>query len=242
MLIQILLFIVGIAVLYAGGMMFIRGSSDTARIFSIRPIMIGVVVVAFATSAPEFFVSVLATVKKSQSLAVGNIIGSCICNIGMVLGISAIIKPVKVESLMLRREIPILLIVTFLLFVLSLDFFISRAESCFLLICCAAFIIYCVKSAKKNHDDMGQSADDKKSKALAFIFLILGLTGLLGGAYIVVNSAVVLARCLGINELIIGLTIVAIGTSLPELFASVSAAKTGRRRYKCRKRCRQQYI
>lgn len=225
MLIQILLFIIGIALLYAGGMVFIRGSSDTARIFSIRPIIIGVVVVAFATSAPEFFVSILATIKKSQSLAMGNIIGSCICNIGMVLGISAIIKPIKVESLILRREIPILLIVTFLLFGLSLDFFISRAESCFLLICFTAFIIYCIKNAKKNHDDMGQSENDKKSRVLAFIFLISGLAGLLGGAYIVVNSAVVLARYLGVSELIIGLTVVAIGTSLPELFASVSAAK-----------------
>jgi len=225
MLIHILLFILGTAILYAGGMVFIRGSSDTARIFSIRPLIIGVVVVAFATSAPEFFVGVLATIKKSQALAMGNIIGSCICNIGMVLGISAITKPVRVESLLLRREIPILLIVTSLLFVFSIDLRISRMESCFLLICFAGFILYCIKNAKKVHDNIDQVTGDKKSKALAFAFLVLGLTGLLGGAYIVVNSAVVLAKHLGISELIIGLTIVAIGTSLPELFASVSAAK-----------------
>jgi cation:H+ antiporter len=227
MLIQILIFILGITVLYAGGMLFIRGSSDIARISHIRPFIIGVFVVAFATSAPEFFVSALAAMKKNQSLAVGNIIGSCICNIGMVLGVSAIIRPIKVEGMMLLREIPMLLIMTLILFIMGIDLSISRGESFFLLICFVAFIIYCIKNAGMVNNDTGGHTACRNSKAPAFILLVSGIAGLLGGAYIVVNSAVVMARYLGISHLIVGLTIVAIGTSLPELCTSAVAAKRG---------------
>jgi cation:H+ antiporter len=224
MLFQTLIFTLGIVFLYIGGMVFIRGSSDTAYIFNIRPVIIGVVVVAFATSAPEFCVSLLASIDKKQSLSIGNIIGSCICNIGLVLGLSAIVRPVKIEGLMLRREIPVLLAATLLLFVLSLDLLISRIESILLLICFSAFVIYCIKNAKMASRDVFKKSFERKSRALAFIFLISGLAGLLSGAYMVVNSAVILARNFGVSELVVGLTVVAIGTSLPELFASISAA------------------
>lgn len=227
MYIQILLFIIGVAVLYAGGMVFIRGASNAAYIFNIRPIIIGLVVVAFATSAPEFCVSVLAAIKRNQSLAIGNIIGSCICNITMVLGVSAIVKPVKVQSLMLRREMPILLIATMVLFIFSIDSSINRIEAFFLLGLFIAFILYCIKNAKNIQKDKDFSNQDKRSRPSAFVLLLSGLIGLLGGAYIVVNSAVVLARYIGVSELVIGLTLVAVGTSLPELFASISAAKQG---------------
>jgi cation:H+ antiporter len=227
MFMQILLFILGIAVLYAGGMVFIRGASNAAYIFNIRPIIIGVVVVAFATSAPEFCVSVLAAIKRNQPLAIGNIIGSCICNITMVLGVSAIVKPIKVQGLMLRREIPILLIATIALFVFSIDANINRIEAFFLLGLFVAFVLYCIKNARNIQKDKGFSNKDKISRPSAFALLLSGLIGLLGGAYIVVNSAVVLARYIGVSELVIGLTLVAVGTSLPELFASISAAKQG---------------
>jgi cation:H+ antiporter len=222
--IQILLFIIGIAVLYAGGMVFIRGASNAAFIFNIRPIIIGVVVVAFATSAPEFFVSVVAALGKNQSLAIGNIVGSCICNIAMVLGIASIIQPVKVEGMMLRREMPILLIATLALFVFSLDLVIDRLESFFLLCFFAAFIVYCIRNAKTIENNTGKARYKKRRFLVLFAHLVLGVTGLLGGAYIVVNSSVALARHIGISELVIGITLVAVGTSLPELFASISAA------------------
>jgi cation:H+ antiporter len=222
---QILIFIIGIAVLYAGGMVFIRGASDTAFIFNIRPIIIGVVVVAFATSAPEFFVSVVAAFGKNQSLAIGNIIGSCICNIAMVLGISSIIQPVKVEGMMLRREMPMLLIATLALFVFSLDLVIDRLESFFLLCFFAAFIVYCIRNAKKIENNTGKVRYKKRRFLALFANLVLGVTGLLGGAYIVVSSSVALAKHIGISELVIGITLVAVGTSLPELFASISAAR-----------------
>jgi cation:H+ antiporter len=223
--VQIILFVIGVGVLYAGGMVFIRGASNAAFIFNIRPIVIGVVVVAFATSAPEFFVSVLAVFRGNQSLAIGNIIGSCICNIGMVLGISSIIQPVKVEGMILRREMPILLIATSALFVFSLDLVIDRAESFFLLCIFAAFIIYCIKNAKKIQNNRDKAQREKRRFSAVFAHLVLGLTGLLVGAYIVVNSSLILARHIGISELVIGITLVAVGTSLPELFASISAAR-----------------
>jgi cation:H+ antiporter len=224
MITQALIFSLGILLLYAGGMLFIKGSSSTAQLFHIKPIVIGVVIVALATSAPEFFVSILASVRRSQSLAMGNIIGSCICNIAMVLGIAAIIKPIKAEAPILRREIPVLFAATIILFAVSMDFYISRVEGCILLIVFLIFIYYCIRNAKtigKNQDILSR----KSSRFSAFVFLLLGLTGLLSGAYIAVDSAVTLARYLGISELVIGLTIVAIGTSLPELFASVAASK-----------------
>lgn len=225
MSVQILLFIIGVGVLYAGGMLFIRGASDTAFIFNIRPIIIGIFVVAFATSAPEFFVSVIAAFRRNQSLAIGNIIGSCICNIGMVLGISSIIHPVKVEGMMLRREMPILLIATSALFVFSLDSVIDRVESFFLLCLFAAFIVYCIRNAKKIQNNTDHAKHKIRRLSAVFAHLVLGLTGLLGGSYIVVNSSVALARHIGISELVIGITLVAVGTSLPELFASISAAR-----------------
>jgi cation:H+ antiporter len=225
MLIQILLFIAGIAVLYIAGMVFIHGASGTARILNIRPIITGVVIVAFATSAPEFFVSFSAALRNSQGLALGNIVGSCICNIGMVLGLSALIRPVKVNSAMLRREIPVLVLSTILLFTICMDFKISRFESIILLSGFLGFIFYCVKNAKNSPEASSKQKKIEPSKPLVVLALLAGLTGLLYGARIVVNSAVILSRYFGISELAIGLTIVAIGTSLPELFASLAASQ-----------------
>jgi len=215
------------AVLYAGGESFIKGSSNTARIFNIRPLVIGVVVVAFATSAPEFCVSILAAIRKSRDLAIGNIVGSCICNIGLVLGLSALIKPIQAEKRLLKRELPILLAVTVGLFLVSLDNRISRPEALILLVAFFAFIFSCLKGGKDRVEDLGIATEKKPDKLKSFIFLGAGLVGLLGGAYLMVNSAVFLARYFGISELVIGLTVVAIGTSLPELAASLIASRRG---------------
>jgi len=227
MLIQAIIFLIGIFLLYISGVLFIRGSSDTARIFNIRPIIVGVLVVAFATSAPEFCVSFLAAIKNSRSLAIGNIVGSCICNLGMVLGLSALIKPIKVDVSILRREIPILLVVTAALLLICIDYRISRFEAGLLFVGFFSFIYYCIRNAKRETRDFVSLPDKPLSKIKPFTYLAIGLTGLLSGAYIVVNSAIVLARHFGISELVIGLTIVAIGTSLPELVASLIASRRG---------------
>jgi len=220
---QVLLFITGIVFLYAGGMIFINGASRTALVFNIKPVIIGVVVIAFATSAPEFFVSVLAAAQGRHSLAVGNVLGSNICNIGLVLGISIIARPISMHNSALNREVPILLVSSLLLFVICLDLVISRFEALILLSAFSGFIFYCVKNAKDS-EQAAKQLIPKANQTTAFAFLAGGIAGLLAGAYMVVVSAVSLARYLGVNEIIIGLTIVAIGTSLPELFASVSAS------------------
>ena len=116
MILHLILFIVGVTILYVGGELFIRGSSDSARIFGIKPLIVGLVITAFATSSPEFFVSILAAIRKARELAIGNIVGSCICNIGMVLGLSALIRPITIKASVLRRELPMLFVVTLIFF------------------------------------------------------------------------------------------------------------------------------
>ena len=227
MLIQVIIFLIGIALLYSCGVLFVRGSSDTARIFNIRPFIVGVVIIAFATSAPEFCVSLLASIKNSRSLAIGNIVGSCICNIGMALGLSALIRPIKVNLSILRREIPILLVATAALFLACLDLRISRLEAGLFLTGFFIFIYYCIRSAKREPSDSLPLPDKALSRIKPFAYLVIGLVGLLSGAYIAVNSAVILARHFGISELVIGLTVLAIGTSLPELVASIAASRQG---------------
>lgn len=224
MLIQLIIFLSGIAVLYTGGVLFIRGSSNTARIFRIRPLIIGTVIIAFATSAPEFCVSILAVIRQSRTLAIGNIVGSCICNIGMVLGLSALIRPVRVGSSVLRREMPILLAATIMLFLACIDLKIDRFEAGIFIIGFFLFISYSIRNAKKAGDASPPSNRQPVSKTMPLVYLGIGLTGLLAGAYIVVNAAVNLAGYLGISELVIGLSVVAVGTSLPELFVSAIAS------------------
>lgn len=223
-----LLFICGIFIIYVGGELFIRSSSNTARIFGIKPLIIGLLVVGFATSSPEFFVSTLAAIRKNQGLAIGNIVGSCIANIGLVLALAALFKPISVNISILRREIPILFAVTLIFFTICLDSMITRADALILLILFFLFILYCIKNAKEEKKDSTPFEVIKaRSKSKAFWFLIIGLAGLLLGAELIVDSSVNLARSLGITEVTIGLTAVAIGTSLPELVTSLVASIRG---------------
>ena len=221
---HIILLIIGISILYFGGELFIRGSSRAAKLFGIRPLIVGVVIVAFATSAPEFFVSVFAVINKSRNLAVGNIIGSCICNIGMALGIAALIRPIKVDASILKRELPILLTATLALFVICLDFKITRVEAVLLILAFFIFIFYCIRSAKTDDGSYLDTSTSSISKLRSFIYLGLGLLGLVVGARFMVQSSISIAKIIGISELVIGLSVVAIGTSLPELAASAIAS------------------
>jgi len=224
---HIILFLIGIFILYFGGVLFIRGSSNTARLFGIRPLIIGVVIVAFATSAPEFFVSVFAVINKSRNLAVGNIIGSCICNIGMALGVAALIRPIKVNASILKRELPILLTTTLALFIICVDFKITRIEAVLLISAFFLFIFYCIRSAKIDDGSYLDTSTNGISKSRSFLYLGLGLLGLVVGARFMVQSSISIARIIGISDLVIGLSVVAIGTSLPELAASVIASSKG---------------
>jgi len=219
-----MLLLIGILILYFGGVLFIRGSSNAAKLFGIRPMIVGVVIVAFATSAPEFFVSVFAVINKSRNLAVGNIIGSCICNIGMALGIAALIRPIKVDASILKRELPILLTATLALFLICMDLRITRIEAVLLILAFFGFIFYCIRSAKTDDGSYLDTSTSSISKPRSFLYLGLGLIGLVVGARFMVQSSISIARIIGISELVIGLSVVAIGTSLPELAASVIAS------------------
>lgn len=228
MLSQSLLFILGLVILCCGGELFIKGSSSVARTFGIKPLIVGLLIAAFATSSPEFFVSFLATLRKSSNLAIGNIVGSCIANIGLALGIAALVKPIAIKVSILRRELPILFAVTLLFFAICLDYRISRLEALVLVVCFFLFIFYCIKTAKGEKQAPGEKEAAKTySRPKLSLFLVLGLAGLLAGAHFMVESSVKIAMHFGISELVIGLTVVAIGTSLPELATSLIASLRG---------------
>ncbi|MFH1645222.1 MAG: calcium/sodium antiporter [Candidatus Omnitrophota bacterium] len=225
---NLVLFIIGIIVLYLGGEYFIKGSSSVAFIFKIRPLIIGVVIVAFATSCPELFVSLLAVLRKSRSLAIGNIVGSCICNIGLVLGLSALIRPISVKVSVLKRELPILFIATAAFFLVCIDLYISRIDAGMLFALFLIFVFLFLRSAKAEASDLVYFERIKGyTRVKSFLYMAIGLIGLILGAQLVVVSAIRIALLLNINEFVIGLSAVAIGTSLPELAASMVASARG---------------
>jgi len=236
MFLALVLFIAGIAILCVGGELFVRGSSGTARIFGIKPLVVGLIITAFATSAPEFFVSFFAVMRQSKELAVGNILGSCICNIGLALGLAALVRPIAISKTIIRRELPILFAATIVFFIISLDSYIARQEALVLIIGFIIFLFYYIKSAKQEGEgavgDESESLPELKAsqshaKSKSFLLLVLGLAGLLLGANLIVGSSVRLAKHFGISELVVGLTVVAIGTSLPEMVTTLIASAKG---------------
>ncbi len=236
MFLNIVLFISGLIVLYVGGEVFIKGSANIARLFGIKPLIVAATVAAFATSAPEFFVCLTAAIKNSKDLAVGNIIGSCIANIALILGVCSLIRPIKIERLLLRKELPILIAVSLMFLFICLDLYISKIEAAFLLFAFCLFIYYCIKNAKKEEEPLPEAGPRLTKEPLTetrpwtnFIFIVLATLLLVLGSHLLVKSAVALAHYMGISQLVIGLTIVAIGTSLPEL--SVSAVASARREH-----------
>lgn len=229
--VQTLLFIIGLILLYFGADGLVRGAVFLARALRVRPLIIGLTVVALGTSAPELMVCLLAAARKSEALAVGNVVGSNIANIGLVLGLTAVLRPLRVEQGLIRREVPIMLIASFLFYGLAWSGAISRPFGGILFAGLVAFLLYSVRTAKK-HPQRGQAQAEgpaelpspDKSKLKSALLLFFGLGGLLLGAQLMVGSAVYLARVFGVSEGIIGLSLVAIGTSLPELATSAVAA------------------
>jgi cation:H+ antiporter len=228
MTIQILLFLLGLIFLYWGAVGLVKGSSQLAAFLGVRPMVIGLTVVAFATSSPEGMISLMAVWEKTSDVALGNIIGSNIANIGLVLGLSAIVAPLEVNLSTLKKEFPIMILAALLFYMMALDLKISRLEGFLLFMGIICFIVYCIYDVIKSPGNNGQRAVDpdallnpRSSWFSHIFFIIIGLIGLLGGAYLMVKSAVFVARELGISELVIGLSMVALGTSLPELMAAI---------------------
>lgn len=229
LVIQTVLFIVGLSLLYFGAEWLVRGSGSLARAHGIRPVIIGLTVVAFGTSAPELVVSLLAAASRSEALAVGNVVGSNIANIGLILGLAAILRPLSVERAVIRREIPIMLIASLFFYGLAWSGMIYRVSGGILFLGLLAFLLYSARTAKGGPEasqaigeEVGESSLNS-SKLKDGLLILLGLAALVLGARLMVSSAVYLARTTGVSEGIIGLTMVAGGTSLPELATSIVA-------------------
>ncbi len=227
-----LLFVLGLVLLLKGADLLVDGSASIARRLKVSDLVIGLTVVAFGTSAPELFVNTIASAKGNAAIAVGNIVGSNIANILLILGVSAVIFPLAVEKSVVRKGIPLSLLAALLLGVLANDKVLDQDTSSALtridgLVFIFFFIVFLYYSfgAAKTIPGVGEQAPGKQHGVIkSSLFVILGLIGLsLGGKWIV-EGAVNLASSLGISQNLIGLTIVAIGTSLPELATSVVAA------------------
>lgn len=220
--------VVGLAMLCFGGNWLVSGGVVIAKKLRISNLIIGMTVVAYGTSTPELAASIAAAGEHS-GIILGNIIGSNIANIGMVIGIAAILVPLAISKSTLRKEIPLMLGVSLLLIALSLDGDLSEYDGLILIGSLIAFTIYTYKDAKKQRTDNNENTDDTKNnvylKAGGLIALGVALLGV--GAYLTVENAVVLAKEFGLSEKLIGLTVIAIGTSLPELITSIIAIRKG---------------
>lgn len=235
MVLNFLLCFVGFLLLYYGAEWLVKGSSSLARSLGITPVVIGLTVVAFGTSAPELVVSLISSIKDKSMIAVGNVVGSNICNIALVLGMASVFQPITSHPSVTRRDIPLMLGISVYLLLLSLDSSLGRIEGATLfggVILYTFFNYYIAMRESKQAAGAQVAAPEAELEEIGYaasrqeqIFLILvGIIGVVGGAQLVVDSAVKIMQVLGVSEKFIGLTIVAFGTSLPELATSVVAA------------------
>jgi cation:H+ antiporter len=233
MLLPSLAILLGLALLVWSADRFVDGASATATHFSVPPLLVGMLIVGFGTSAPEMVVSALAASQGNPGLALGNAWGSNIANIALILGVTALVSPIVVHSMILRKELPILTAVTALSAWLVWDLEISRMDAWILLAVFAALVTWSILQGMRGDPDAlaSETASELQSNAMplkhAMLWLALGLAVLIGSSQLLVWGAVSIAQMLGVSDLIIGLTVVAIGTSLPELASCVAAARKG---------------
>ena len=230
MTIAILYLALGLVLLYYGAEALVRGSSSLALRLGLSPLVIGLTVVAFGTSSPELVVSLKAGLAGQGNISVGNVVGSNICNIGLILGICALVTPIATTSQIVRIDIPIMIAATAFTTFLLWDGTLGLAEGIILFALLLAYVVFSVYLARRQPTDaLGAEFDTevKASKRGLFIDLLMvagGLVLLIFGARFLVDGAVVIARAFGWSEALIGLTVIAVGTSLPELATSLVAA------------------
>ena len=230
MTVTIIILILGLVILIAGAEGLVRGASSFARRFGITPLVIGLTVVAFGTSTPELFVNIYSAFKGASDIAIGNIIGSNIANILLILGLSAVIAPLAVKKNTIWKEIPFALLAVLLVFLMGNDAMfdkvtfnvLTRTDGFAFIAIFAIFLYYIVSIAKSGGQDNGDIAS--YTIPVSLMLTISGIAGLVMGGKLLVDQAIILARLAGMSEALIGLTIVAVGTSLPELATSVVAA------------------
>ena len=224
MIIEFLLLVLGLILLYYGSEFLVRGAAATALQFAVRPVIVGLTVVAFATSAPELLVSLVASIKGSGDISVGNILGSNVINIALVLGMSALIRPISISPGIARVELPVMLAASVVFYLMCLDGVMGLMDGCVLVAVLFGFLIYSIKTARNKNGNKKQQKPGLRAMLKYGIMVVGGLVGLAKGADMVVQSAICLARGAGLSEAFIGISIVALGTSLPELATSVVAA------------------
>ncbi|WP_028868174.1 calcium/sodium antiporter [Psychromonas arctica] len=230
LLLPVLAIIIGFVLLIWSADKFVLGASNTARSFSISPLIVGVVIVGLGTSAPEMLVSAMAAADGNTGLSIGNAIGSNITNIGLMLGITAMLYPLQIHSKLLKREMPVLLAIITLSYFILWDRELSFANGLLLLTLMFLMLAFTIWEAKNQPDDalsqeILEELPEQVSKGEAIKWLLIGIFILIASSRILVWGAVEIAEYFQVSDLIIGLTIVAIGTSLPELAATITAAR-----------------
>jgi cation:H+ antiporter len=231
MAVQVIMLVVGLVVLAAGAEALIRGAVRVARALGVSPFIVGFTVIGFGTSAPELVVSLSAALGGSSEIALGNVVGSNIANVGVVLGLAAVVAPLAAQMRLLKVEVPLVIGASLLLWALCWDGRVDRTDGVILLIGFAGLAVYMYRSARSEppevKEEIGLAAYEKMRVWVAVLLVVVGLCGLVGGAHLMVTAAVNLARAVGVSEWLIGLTVVAIGTSLPEMAAAVVGAVRG---------------
>jgi cation:H+ antiporter len=230
MILQSIIFILGFIFLIYGGNLLVDGSSSLAKHLKISDIVIGLTVVSFGTSAPELTVNILASIQNKSDITIGNIIGSNIANILLILGLSTLFSPITVKHSTIWKEIPFSVLAVIVFFIMANDKLIncestnviSKSEGLLLICFFIIFLAYILNLSRQKLEENIIPA--KYSIILSLLFVVLGLSGLILGGKMVVNSGSKIARDLGVSEGLIGFSLIAVGTSLPELFTSVIAA------------------
>lgn len=228
---QILMLVAGFVFLIKGADILVSGASSIAANFKVSKMLIGLTIVAFGTSAPELAVSISALASGTTDMLLGNVIGSNIINILLLVGIGALLCPIVVKRSTVSKELPILLLISTALTVLFLDISlangsnneITRSDAIVCLLFFAIFLYYLIAMARKKRDEKQEKPEHKLGKS--FLLTILGLVGIIGGSQLVVHGASSVAASMGISDRMISLTVVALGTSLPELITTITAAK-----------------
>lgn len=236
-MLSFLLLVVGLVLLLAGGAALVRGASGIAESYGVSPLVVGLTVVAFGTSSPELVVNIIGALRGETDIAFGNIAGSNLANLGLVLGSAALITPIAIQSQIIRRELPLLLLATIMLMVMTLDSFLrgfnpilDRSDGLILLLTFGIFVyIMVLDFMRQQADPLLASIDTlspelSQSSAKDWCFVIGGIAGLGMGGELSITNGIELAEILGVTTTVVGIAVIAIGTSLPELVTSIIAA------------------
>jgi len=219
--------ILGLILLYVGSSLLVDGAASTAIMFAVRPVIVGLTIVSLATSAPELLVSLVAAFKGSEGISIGNILGSNVINIVLVLGISAIIKPVVIKKQIINIEIPYMIFISLVFWLLCMDSEISRLDGFILFFFLIVFLTYGIATAKDKDTKITMDKPSHLSISKNILFIVIGIVTLSFGANFVVKEAIRIATQFGLSQTFIGISVVALGTSLPELATSAVAAARG---------------